>query len=278
MEKVMSTKYLVVLIAIWIVAVGVVSAEPPKCILLVKPTDGYAPLTVMASEESLDETIVDWKFNFGDGVIVTKSGKVEHTYDKAGQYTVDLGVLNDKGEESKDSVLVTVLAPPTQEPTPTPMPTKPPATNTASVVYAYEGSLPIKTAVESKSVQASVRDVLIEETDKVMTKVAFPYTIVVGDADNTEITISKYRCDTELSCGYWISATRDRQEVQVNSPIWIDTPPYLVEVSRATVATTADSVQTTITLKEDTKMAVEKTLVSYVSRQPLGKATVGTKG
>jgi hypothetical protein len=74
--------------------------------------------------------------------------------------------------------------------------------------------------------------------------------------------------------GYWIEAYRGGREVQVNNPIWIVPHPYLVVVSD--VIDTKANLET-ITLKESPKEAVEKVLQDYVSRQPLGKATVGAK-
>jgi PKD repeat protein len=151
----------------------------------------------MASEESLDETIVDWKFNFGDGTIVTKSGKVEHTYTESGEYTVELGVLNDKGEESKDTAVVTVTVPVTAEPTPTPTITptpKPTMNETTTVKVVYEGLTPIKDSLASPSKTSSDAVILKTATESVMSKVSYPYNVTKAETQTT-FKIVKYRCD-----------------------------------------------------------------------------------
>ena len=56
-----STHYLLCILFL-ILMVGVVAAEPPKISLVVKPTDGFAPLTIQASEESGDLTIIDYQW------------------------------------------------------------------------------------------------------------------------------------------------------------------------------------------------------------------------
>lgn len=133
------------------------------------------------------------------------------------------------------------------------------------VKVVYEGPTPIKDAIDAKATDTV--SILKTETDKVMKVQVFPYSIGEG---KTEIRILKYKCDNKMGiCGYWIAATRDGKEVYTNSPIWISPPPYQVVVSE-----TYDSKldETTVTLKEDPKAAVESVLRQYVDRQPIGKA------
>jgi len=237
----------------------VVHAEPPKCILEVTPLSGTAPLTITASEISGDKEIVDWQFNFGDGSNpVVKSPVVEHTYTAPGEYTVWLGVVNEKGEESTDTVLVTVTAPELKQPD----------ENTTTKVV-WEGTRTISDAITASVLTKDTAIVLKEETNKVMAAVHFPYNVTKPEAKTT-FRIVKYKCDDKMGiCGYWIEATRDGKEIYTNSPIWISPPPYQVVVSESFDEKTNEI---TTTLKEDPKAAVEATLQRYVEMQPLGKA------
>jgi PKD repeat protein len=259
-------------VALLILLVGIASAAPPECKLKIDPTSGNAPLTVKVSEVSGDKSIIDWGYDFGDEQYLYHEAKGEHTYDKAGEYTVKLRVINAVGEEAFDSAIVTVSG--TVTPTPTITQT-PFIKNVTKVIVIYEGNTTIKDALTAKA--KSNFDILKENTDAVMKEVKFPYTIKVGDVEKTEIVVEKYRCDITLSCGYWIAATRNGEEVQVNSPICIQTPPYLVLVSMSAVNINSTYSEKTITVKEDPKSAVEQELIGYVNRQPLGKSTVGTK-
>lgn len=152
--------------------------------------------------------------------------------------------------------------------------TMPDENTTVNIVY--DGARPISTAVSIAALGKLKTElntyekatVLASETDKILAAEKYPYQI-----DKTEITIIKYRCTVDV-CGYWISATRNGQEIQTNSPIWISPPPY-----EAFVSESFDSAKNeqTITLKEDPKVAVEQILQQYVDRQPVGKPTTGTK-
>lgn len=146
---------------------------------------------------------------------------------------------------------------------------KPPSTLTelTTTKIVWEGSTPIKDALTLST--SSKEAVLKTATETVLKDVKYPYNVSVPES-KTEIKILKYKCDEKMGiCGYWIAATRDGQEVYTNSPIWISPPPYKVVVSE-----TYDSKldETTITLKEDPKAAVEAILHRYVDGQPIGKA------
>jgi len=137
------------------------------------------------------------------------------------------------------------------------------------IKIVYQGATPITTALTTKA--ANDRTVFIgKESEKEMLKLSYPYQV-----EKTEMRIIKTRYDEKMqTMGYWIEAYRGGREVQVNNPIWIVPHPYLVVVSD--VIDTRANLET-ITLKESPKEAVEKVLQDYVSRQPLGKATVGAK-
>ena len=138
-----------------------------------------------------------------------------------------------------------------------------------STRIVYQGSTAIRDSIASK---ASANVELSTATTAALKDTKYPYAIV---ASKTVLTINKYRCDQKMQiCGYWISAIRDMREVQTNSPIWISPPPYQVVVSEIYDSTAKENV---VTIKEDPKLAVEQILRGYVDRQPLGKATVGTK-
>jgi len=133
----------------------------------------------------------------------------------------------------------------------------------------YQGSTAIRDSITSK---ASANAELSTATTAALKDTKYPYAIVES---KTVLTINKYRCDQKMQiCGYWISAIRDMREVQTNSPIWISPPPYQVVVSEIYDSTAKENV---VTIKEDPKLAVEQVLQGYVDRQPLGKATIGTK-
>jgi hypothetical protein len=129
----------------------------------------------------------------------------------------------------------------------------------------YQGSTAMKSVSASNAALSTATKTALAGTK-------YPYAIT---SSKTVLTIQKYRCDEKMQiCGYWIEATRDGQEVQVNSPIWISPPPYEVVVSEVYDSVAKENV---VTIKEDPKVAVEQILQGYVDRQPLGKATVGTK-
>jgi PKD repeat protein len=258
-------KWIVVLI-IFLLTIPLVLAEPPKIVLSVKPLSGEAPLTVIATEASGDESILSWLYDFGNGDKPAKEREAVYTYDKAGEYVVSLEVQNDKGEVAKDTAVV-VVSEPTTPPEEVVIPTR----------IVYQGSTAIRDSIMGK---ASANAELSTATTAALKDVKYPYDISTSKVEETKTVVTtfkvqKFRCDTKMQiCGYWIEATRDGVEVQVNSPIWISPPPYEVVVSEVYDALAKENV---VTIKEDPKVAVEMVLQGYVDRQPLGKATVGTK-
>jgi PKD repeat protein len=268
-------KWIIVLI-IFLLSIAVVMAEPPKISLVVKPVEGEAPLTVMISEESGDPTIIDWSWDFGDGNRAFKDNKLEHIYERAGEYKLICTVINDKGEETSDSITVVVKEPTvTIEPTPT---IEPKQNINTTYKTVWQGTTPIadtfavKAAEKSKTVldQYEKSAILSTATDTALKAEKYP--IDISKDSKTIVTIEKYRCTSDI-CGYWITATRDGQEVATNSPVWISPPPYVIIVSES-----FDSVknEVTVTVKEDPKAALEQILQKYVNQQPLGKAVIGT--
>ena len=266
-------KWVIVLI-IFLLSVVIVMAEPPKISLVVKPIVGDAPLTVSVSEESGDINIVSWNYDFGDGSKPSGESKTEYTYNLPGEYRLVLTVMNSDGEKTTQEQLVTVKEPVTVEPTPEPTPIEEVVIPTRIV---YQGSTAIRDSIAGK---ASANPELSTATTAALKDVKYPYNISTSKVEETKTVVTtfkvqKFRCDTKTQiCGYWIEATRDGEEVQVNSPIWISPPPYEVVVSEVYDALANENV---VTIKEDPKTAIEQVLQGYVDRQPLGKATVGTK-
>lgn len=134
----------------------------------------------------------------------------------------------------------------------------------------YTGSTAIKAALAAKTQPAA--DIIKVAIETELTKESFPLYL---KATNTDFTIDKYRCTLE-KCGYWITATRNKQEVAINNPVWLVNGNFpfhtLVSQSEDTKANTV-----TITVKEDIKGAIWQILSEYVDRQPLGKSVMGTK-
>jgi PKD repeat protein len=276
----MMNKRWVIVFIIFLLSVAVVFADPPKISLVVKPMEGEAPLTIMAIEESGDPTIVDWQWDFGDGNRAFKESKIEHIYEKAGEYKLVCTVINEKGEETSDSVVVMVKEPTTIQPTPTPEETSIPEPTEIPTRIVYQGSTAIRDSLSSKSPMDSANAELSVATVSALKDVKYPYDISTSKDDGTKRVVTifkmqKFRCDEKMQlCGYWIEATRDGQEVQINSPVWISPPPYQIVVSEVYDSRAKENV---VTIKEDPKVAVEQVLQNYVDQQPLGKATVGTK-
>jgi PKD repeat protein len=262
----------IIILILALALVATVSAEPPKIQLVVKPTEGTAPLTIQFSEDSGDSSIVTWLWNFGNGDSFEKQSG-EYIYDKPGEYNLILSVWNDKGESATDKVTVVVKE--WIEPTPeltidvTPEPT--PIIEEIPVRVVYEGATPIKDALVSKS-SGDKTESIGKAIEIEMKKQVYPYTI---SNSITNITIVKCRYDSKMqTMGYWIEATRGGREVAVDNPIWIVPAPYEIVVNE-----TYDNIanEKVITIREDPKEAVEIVLTRYVDMQSIGKAIVGTK-
>lgn len=86
----------------------VIQTETPKIMLVVDTVYGNAPLTVRASEESGDATIIMWEYDFGDGTPIVRDKVADHIYERPGEYTLTLTVFNDKGEKSSGIRIITV--------------------------------------------------------------------------------------------------------------------------------------------------------------------------
>jgi|GEM_PF-275169 len=74
-------------------------AEPPVAAFIADVTSGTAPLTVNFTDQSTGSP-TSWLWDFGDGTNATEQN-VSHTYTSAGNYTVNLTVANEEGNDSE---------------------------------------------------------------------------------------------------------------------------------------------------------------------------------
>jgi hypothetical protein len=151
---------------------------------------------------------------------------------------------------------------------------------TISVIYS--GNTTIKDALVLKSTDADRATYISGIIGDNLKPIKFPY-FVSDDkltSDKTVIAVNGYRCNNATpprnepanTCGYWIAATKNKKEVQTNSPIWIYPSPY----QYVTVATNSTANTVTYTISENPQAAFEQMMIEYVRSRPVGKATTGT--
>jgi PKD domain len=79
-----------------------------------EPDSGTAPLVVQFEVESLvvDElSAPQYTWDFGDGSPKSNEANPKHTYEKSGEYTATIGVVDASGEHGWDEVDISVEAP-----------------------------------------------------------------------------------------------------------------------------------------------------------------------
>ena len=90
----------------------VVGAAGPTASFVFSPTDPSVGSTVFfdghGSDPGPGRTMVTYRWNLGDGVVVSPGPDVDHTYSTAGTYDVQLTVTNNVGEVDTTSKTVTV--------------------------------------------------------------------------------------------------------------------------------------------------------------------------
>ena len=245
----------VMLLIIILICIPLVMAAIPKVKLVVLPVSGDSPLSIIYNENSGDNTIINYTYDFGNGdVQYGKQGT--YTYGLGGVYNLTLTVSNSAGETATDSAIITVKS----------------ASEYANENTTYQtvltGSDEITQAIANKTpYEKSV--ILSDKTDKELKPVKFPFVYKIKDS---EIAFDSYCCKLEEGiCGYWIRAYRiiDGQRVPVytNSPVWISPPPFQVPVSESY------SVETntiTTTIKEDLRGAITSEIQRMADRHPLG--------
>jgi hypothetical protein len=97
---------------ICLLLIGTVSALPVAK-FTADPMIGEAPLTVTFTDTSGDVTITGWSWDFGDGTVIFEgkdSKPFTHVYEKTGEYTVTLTVVDEKGEKASENQLIKVTA------------------------------------------------------------------------------------------------------------------------------------------------------------------------
>jgi len=276
MTLTITSKRAILLLLLIALVVAPVLAAPPKIVMNIERTEGTAPFTVRFSEDSGDATTVSWLWEFGNEDAFDKQ-RGEYTYDRAGEYTLQLTVSNEKGESSVDATRIVVTGVvETQTPTPTPTVTPTPTiSDTTTFITVWQGATPIKDSLATKAPSVTEAEIFKTATDTRMKAVTFPYDVEKPAESITEFKIVKFRCDEKMGiCGYWIEAYRDSKTVKTNSPVWISPPPIVASISE--VYDDKTDVVTT-TLKEDPKLAVEQILQQYVDNQPIGTPVIGTK-
>jgi PKD repeat protein len=102
-----------------------ITVEPPPPLTAVEiipsDTEGIAPATFEFEANVTGGTepyTYSWDFGDGSVEIDVDDETIEHTFDIAGTYNVDLSVIDSTGQSASDSILITV-EPPTSAPEPT---------------------------------------------------------------------------------------------------------------------------------------------------------------
>ena len=251
----MNRKLIAVLIIASLLLIPLAMAVPPKVKLVVLPVSGDSPLLVTYNENSGDNTIANYSYDFGNGDI--QYGKTgNYTYGLGGTYNLTLTVRNSLGETAQDSAIITVKS----------------ASEYADENTTYQtvisGSSELTNLIAGKDpYEKSV--ILSNKTDKLLKPVKFPFTYKIKDS---EIAFDNYCCKLDEGlCGYWIQAYSiiggQRVPVYTNSPIWISPPPFQVTVSESY---SNETNTLTTTIKEDLRGAITSVIHSYADMQPLG--------
>lgn len=86
----------------------------PNAKIVTSPDDpqGNAPLKIRfngSGSNDDDGVIESYKWDFGDGSMPAKTARAEHVYDKPGEYSVELTVTDNDGNEGKAKATITVL-------------------------------------------------------------------------------------------------------------------------------------------------------------------------
>jgi hypothetical protein len=105
----MKRSWMIILFITFLLIIGTVSAIPVAK-FTADPLIGEAPLTVTFADTSGDATIVNWLWDFGDGTTGPESKPFTHVYETAGEYTVTLTVVDEKGEKASENQLIKVTA------------------------------------------------------------------------------------------------------------------------------------------------------------------------
>ena len=245
----------VMLLIIILICIPLVMAVIPKVKLVALPVSGDSPLLVTYNENSGDNTITNYSYDFGNGdVQYGKQGN--YTYGLGGIYNLTLTVSNSIGETATDSAIITVKSASEY------------VDDNTTYLTVLEGSDEITQALIGKTpYEKSV--ILSDKTDKLLKPVKFPFMHKIKDS---EIAFDNYCCKLDEGlCGYWIQAYRiiggQRVPVYTDSPIWISPPPFQVPVSESY---TPETNTVTITVKEDLRGAITSIIQEYSDQQPLG--------
>jgi chitinase len=107
------------LVALWGCTPGGLSpSSGPVVKIAAQPTQGEVPLTVeFDGSASYDPQgdITDWLWDFGDGTPVISGRKVEHTYERSGDFIVTLVVVGPSGTGRGTTMIHALNNPPTAD-------------------------------------------------------------------------------------------------------------------------------------------------------------------
>lgn len=90
--------------------ITVLEFHSPVAVIVADDTSGKPPFAVSFTSESydIDGDIIRYQWDFGDGTKAT-SKNAQHTFDPPGNYYVWLTVMDDDGQQSTDSIQITVI-------------------------------------------------------------------------------------------------------------------------------------------------------------------------
>lgn len=191
---------------------------PPIAIFVFSPEVPKAGETVtFTATDSLDAdgTIVDYRWNFGDGSVLSGPDKsaVTHVYENSGTYQVTLIVVDDDGAQSDPLTLpLTVETPP--EPTIFGVPMR-----TAIIVGAVVGGLIVgylllralrpSAPSEEKPGETAISDILRPEIERFLASTELP----LSDASSIEVVETV----DDLTRARWVRTLAERSLIAVRS-------------------------------------------------------------
>lgn len=110
--KLTSLIFLIILLALFLSGCGPTN-QPPNASFSANPTSGAAALEVTfdaSGASDPDGSVISYSWDLGDGT-TDSGGTITHTYNSAGNYTVELTVIDNDGAQASSSKNISVTAP-----------------------------------------------------------------------------------------------------------------------------------------------------------------------